>query len=674
MKGVTSDSSPKASEPSALERGRAALAQHSWAEAFELLSAADRETELAPDELELLAQAAWWTGRLPMAIEVRERAYAAAVRAGRIDMAAMAAIALARDNTYRSADSMGAAWLRRADDLLRDAPEGVAHGWLAAARAFHAALRGDIDLAKAQATRAEEVGRRTGSRELTALAQAERGFALINQGQVEEGLALVDESSVAAVAGELEPGTAGGICCTTIGACTNLGEWARAAEWTEAQDRWCKREGINGYPGMCRLYRSEIKQMRGQWLEAEAEARQASVELEGFIPAAAAAALYRIGAIRLQRGDLEAAEEALTRSHAIGGRTEPAMSLLRLAQGRTAVAAAAIRSALDEPTMEPAWDAPPNAPLSRLPLLRAQIEIALAAGDLDTAQRALEEIETTAERFRTDAVRASALAARGAVLLASGDHRAADAALRGAVEAWSKLDAPHEVARTRVLLARALESAGSRDGALLELRAAITTFERLGAALDLARARELRAALDGDDAEPRHGAAGERMIRTFVFTDIVDSTKLGELLGDEAWGKLMRWHDQAVRTAVAEHGGEEVKATGDGFFLAFDDADRAIEAMIALQRRLVEQRDTQGFAPAIRVGVHAAEASRVAGDYTGMGVNVAARIGAAAAGSEILVSRETLNGARRAFGTSDERALELKGVSEPIAVTAIAWR
>ena len=132
-------------------------------------------------------------------------------------------------------------------------------------------------------------------------------------------MAMVDEASVAAVGGELAPDTAGGICCTTIGACTTLGEWTRAAEWTDAQDRWCKREGIAGYPGMCRLYRSEIKEFRGQWLEAEAEAQQASVELAGFIPAAAGMALYRIGEIRLRRGDLAEAEEALVRAHAPRG-------------------------------------------------------------------------------------------------------------------------------------------------------------------------------------------------------------------------------------------------------------------------------------------------------------------------------------------------------------------
>ncbi|WP_166790393.1 adenylate/guanylate cyclase domain-containing protein [Cryobacterium tagatosivorans] len=670
---ATKSSSPAPAAPTLVEQGRAALARHAWGEALEQLATADAQGQLDAGDLELLATAAWWTGQLPLAIEVRERSYAAAMKANQPAVAARAAIALARDNVYRAADSMSAAWARRAERLLESVPENAGHGWLAIVRSFRAAMVGDIETALAAATLAEEIGRRLGDRDIAAMAQAERGFALVNQGHVDEGLALVDESSVAAVAGELEPGTAGGICCTTIGTCASLGEWRRAAEWTEAQDRWCKREGISGFPGMCRLYRSEIKQLRGQWLEAEAEARRASIELENFIPAAAALALYRIGAIRLQRGDLEAAEEVLTQAHARGTKTEPAFSLLRLAQGRPAVAAASIRRALEDPPRTTTWDAPPDTPLMRMPLLRAQIEIALAAKDLATASAAVDELGALAGRFGSQAIGAGVASARGMFQLASGDAPAAEVSLRTAVDAWTRLEAPHEAARARMVLAQAYAANASADRAAVELRAAADTFERLGALIDLARARELLASLGGEDGgAPRHPDA--RQLKTFAFTDIVDSTKLGELLGDDAWGKLMRWHDQAVRSVVAEHGGEEVKEIGDGFFLAFDDTDRAIEAMIALQRRLARQRDTQGFAPSIRVGIHAAEATRLASDYSGTGVNIAARIAAAASGSEILVSESSLSGSRRSFGETGRRTLELKGISEPTPVVSIDWR
>ena len=262
---------------SLVAEGRNALARHAWGEALERYAEADATGSLTPAELNEYATAAWWNGRLTQAIEIRERAYGAASRANQLDVAVLLAVELARDNVYRTSDPLAAAWLQRAERLLAGVDENAGHGWLAATKAFRLSLLGDVDGAMAAAVEAEGIANRLGDRNLAALAQAEHGFALIASGEVERGLAMIDEASVAAVGGELEPATAGGICCTTIGACTALGEWVRAARWTEAQDRWCRREGINGYPGMCRLYRSEVKQLRGAWLEAEAEAQQASV-------------------------------------------------------------------------------------------------------------------------------------------------------------------------------------------------------------------------------------------------------------------------------------------------------------------------------------------------------------------------------------------------------------
>lgn len=425
---------------------------------------------------------------------------------------------------------------------------------------------------------------------------------------------------------------------------------------------------------MCRLHRAEIKRLKGDWLGAEAEARRATDELAGFIPAAVGLALYEVGLIRLRRGDLPAAEESLLRAHSFGRDPEPALSLVRLAEGKIEDANASIRRAVDEPSSAPSYWAPPDTGIYRLSLLPAQVEIALAAGDVSTARAAVDEIAILAQRFKSTAMQATSATSMGSVQVAEGDHAGGSELLRKGIQLWSSLEAPYEAGRARLLLAEAYIAAGSRERAVMEAQAARAAFERLGAIIDLRRADEILATTHDEAGGRPLGAATERTVKTFVFTDIVDSTKLAELLGDEAWNRLIRWHDQTLRSLVAEHRGQEIKTIGDGFFLTFDEPARAIECAIAIQRRLAEQRSAQGFAPAVRIGVHRAEATRTGLDYSGTGVNQAARIASQAAGAEILVSASTLEVANRKFAESARRSVELKGISSPVEIASIDWR
>ncbi|HET8586395.1 MAG TPA: adenylate/guanylate cyclase domain-containing protein [Candidatus Limnocylindria bacterium] len=658
-------------------RARDALRRHQWREAFDLLSGADAGGSLTPVELTLLADASWWTGQLPLAIDARERAFAAAMRDGDTMTAVQAAIGLVRENILRNSLSVASGWLNRADRLVADQPESSAHGWIAGSRSFLATLTGKSDVALGEAERAYQIGMRQKDRDLEIFGLSEKGAALLAKGEIDEGLAAVDEAAAAAISGAIEPATAGGVCCTTIETCASLGDWRRAAEWTEAQDRWCKREGLTGYPGMCRLFRSNVKRLRGAWLEAEAEARRASEELRGFVPAAVGQAYYQIGQIRLLRGDLDGAEEALLRGHSLGRDPEPTMSLLRLARGEVEAANADMKRALADPATSPAWGLPSDSDLYRLALLPAQVEIALAAHEVTTARSAADELAAISDRFDMLAGRAAATAARGSVLLADGDAVGATHELRRAVQLWSELDAPYEGARARVALADALERQTAIDAAALELQTAIEAFEELGAAPDARRAAERLSHLSASGAGSlrREERANVRATRAFMFTDIVDSTRLASTLGDDAWNRVLRWHDDTLRKVLAEHGGEEVKRTGDGFFLAFADIGDAIEAAISVQRRLAEHREADGgFAPSVRIGIHWADATRSSLDYIGSGVNQAARIGAAAAADEILVSAATLAATGRTFAELERRSAELKGISEPVEVVSIGWR
>ena len=188
-----------------------------------------------------------------------------------------------------------------------------------------------------------------------------------------------------------------------------------------------------------------------------------------------------------------------------------------------------------------------------------------------------------------------------------------------------------------MLLGIAYRRSGDEHGGTDELEGALAAFERLGAALDEARVKELL------------GRVETR--RTFLFTDIVDSTRLLETLGDEKWKRLLARHDELVRERIVENGGEVVKKTGDGFFASFENPKAAIDAAVAIQRALAEEI----VAPDVRIGAHAGEAFRTGAestDYGGQGVHVAARIGAAAEGGrDPRERRDARRRRRRRFGS-----------------------
>jgi class 3 adenylate cyclase len=641
-----------------LEAARDALDRHAWQEAFDRFREADARKPLSPQDLEAYGQAAWWHGSIENVIAARERAYRAYLDDGNENRAAYVALVLVRDHWNKLEPSIATGWLSRAERLLQGKAESVEHGYLFLTQNNVAMNDGDFDLAVELAGRAVDIGARFGDRDLQARALTNQGLAMVAKGDAKAGMALVDEATVAAVSGELSPIATGIVYCNTIGACSEVADYRRAGEWTEAAQRWCERQSINGFPGVCRVHRAEIIRLRGNWLEAEQEAEQACTELSNHgIPRMAADGFYEIGEIRLKMGDLRAAAEAFTQAHELGKEPQPGLAVLRLQEGKTDAAWSGIRRALDEAAERP----------QRARLLPPAVTIALAAGDPGSARGAADELEQIAEEFGSTALRAAANTARAEVELAEGDAAEAAKSARRGWQLWQEVEAPYEAARARLVLGRAFRAAGEEDAATPEITAARSSFERLGAVPDAHRASELLTAGEGD-------GRGERVTRTFVFTDILKSTALVEAMGDEAWEDLLRWHDQTLRSVFAANRGEVVNSTGDGFFVAFDDSRAALQAGVAVQRALAEHRRTHGFAPQVRIGVHAAEATSRGMDFGGKGVHEAARIGALAEGGEILATVETVDIAGQGWEVSEAREVPLKGLSKPVRVVSVAWR
>jgi hypothetical protein len=128
--------------------------------------------------------------------------------------------------------------------------------------------------------------------------------------------------------------------------------------------------------------------------------------------------------------------------------------------------------------------------------------------------------------------------------------------------------------------------------------------------------------------------------------------------GRRGLGPLASLNDETLRSLFAGHGGEEANRIGDGFFVAFEGSNTAADCGKAIQQALARHRQEYGFSPQVGIGIHEVEATRKGNDYQGKGVHLAARIGALAAGGEILASRSAADHGATGFVESPHRQAE----------------
>jgi DNA-binding NarL/FixJ family response regulator len=465
------------------ERVRAAVRTGPWLRVYEDLSGRD-PVGLAAVELEALAEAAWWLCRTDESIAARQRAYAAFRDAGDDRGAARTAARLFHEHFYRGEGAVAVGWLRRGFHHVERDPGCVEGGWLQMANAELHLHQGPLEQAAAGAAQAIQVARDHGDADLAAVAMQIQGRALIAQGRIGDGLALLDEAMTCVLAGELAPLYTGWVYCSVILACKDLADLQRASEWTDAAWAWCEAlPATTPYSqGLCRIYRGEVLALRGAWVEAEAELRRAHQQLLPHKPQGAAEASYGVGEVLRRRGDLAGAEQAFVQAQQLGWDPQPGLALLRLAQGHVEAAAAALRSALASPTVDR---------FGRARLLAAQVEVTIAAGALDQARRAARELMTIADGLSSSVVAATASMAQGALQLAEGTPAAALEQLRGALSGWRELRLPYEQATARLLIGMSQRMLGDEEGGRIEIDAARAGFDRLGAAADARHAATL---------------------------------------------------------------------------------------------------------------------------------------------------------------------------------------
>jgi ATP/maltotriose-dependent transcriptional regulator MalT len=455
----------------------------SWGDAFAGLSAGHREGRLEVEDLERLAVAAYMVGNDTACEEAWTAAHQAWLRRGEAARAAGCAFWQALGLFFRGDLAPAMGWVARGGRLLEEnRRESVEQAWLRMLTALPRLFEGDAGVDSTFAE-AGGIAERFADPDALMFARLCGGSSLILRGRVAEGTSLLDEVMVSVTAEEVAPMLAGIAYCQVISLCQAVFDLRRAREWTEALTRWCDAQpDMVPFRGNCLVHRSEIFQLQGAWTDALESARRACEWLAGPpVWDALGSAYYQLAEIQRLRGELGEAEESYRRASLAGRDPEPGMSLLRLAQGRVDLALPAIRRALDE-----AED-----PITRSRLLPACIEVLLDVEDVASARAAADELAAIAAQLDAEYFGALAAQAAGAVLLAEGDPRSALSSLRWAQRSWRELDAPHQAARARVLIAVACRELGDGASADLEFEAARDALEQLGAAPDLERLARL---------------------------------------------------------------------------------------------------------------------------------------------------------------------------------------
>jgi LuxR family maltose regulon positive regulatory protein len=471
-----------ASSDERLREGEAALARGAWAEARAIFEQ-ELEAHETVDALEGLSWAAWWVEDVATCLEARERAYRLSRREGDMRRAAMLALWVADDYLIlRGERAIANGWFQRAARILEGLDTCAEHGWLDSLLGYVATVDGDPRKAKVLATRARELGRELGVVSLEMFALAVEGLALVNEGEVADGMGCLDEATAAALAGEFEEIVAAGwTFCFLLNACERVRDYERAAEWCRKVEEFSRAMKTNFVTLACRAHYGAVLTWHGRWGEAERSLTEAE-RLATERPSWGGLAIVRLADLRRRQGRFTEAEELLERRP--GNPLAPVvMAELALDRGD---AAAAVE--LLEPVLRRVPEV--NRTLRAAPV-EVMVRAEVATGATEAAASRVTELRSIAASLGTRPLRASLSLAEGLVAEAAGDLDPARESLEDAVELFAASGASFELARAQLALARILASLGRADAAVRETRRALTRLEEIGAATEAARARDL---------------------------------------------------------------------------------------------------------------------------------------------------------------------------------------
>lgn len=471
----TPDATPQPGAAEAVASGRLALRDGRWADARAAFDAALTQHESA-EALAGLGEALWWLCEAKPSVRHRERAFVLLRKSGDVTAAGRMAVDLAISYVVNLGNEPAAhGWLARAERVTEALEPNPLQGWLWLLRGF---LSGHTETARRLLKLAIEFARTSGDADLELVALADLGLAMVVAGDVDEGLALLDEAMAATLAGEYHRlDTVVFASCDMLAGCSLAGDLYRAAQWCRVADEFMRRYGSPFLYARCRVHYGSVLVEKGHWEQADAELRAALGMAEDAGPGPRAEAAARLAELRVRQGRFEEAEVLLTHFDGAAGVPLPAAAVC-LARGEAGTAAAILerhRANIGHRHIELA---------TTLGLL---VDAYLAIGDLDSAAYVADQLTQVADK--SGRLRASAVAAlaRGHALTAAGHATEAAAELETALRAFTELELPLDAACAHLDLAHALATENP-ELAVAEAQHALTAFEQLGATREADRA------------------------------------------------------------------------------------------------------------------------------------------------------------------------------------------
>jgi len=477
---------------STITKGQDAYRNQQWAEAYALLSAADQESALEPDVLFRMGVAAYLLGKDSECTHIWSQAHAEFLDREQKNRAVYCAFWLGMTLSSRGEKIRGSGWFARARRITEDIPEDCPEkGFLFLPKGLQYLAEDNGESAYTQFKQALTIGKQFDNAELVILGRLGCGQALISQNRISEGTALLDEVMISVEAGEVFPIAVGIVYCAVVTTCHLIYDYQRAQEWTSVLSHWCESQPeMIPFRGECLVRRAEVLQWRGEWSQAIDEIGHAcDILSDPFRQSTAGLAYYRKGELHRMRGEFSAAESAYQQASNLGKKPQPGLALLWLAQDKIEAAKKAIQLAIDARQDN----------TSRTKLLPACIEIMLAAGAIDQAQTAANDLFDISEAIEAPYLRAIAAREKGAVLLARKNSEEALSWLRKSWQILKDLDMPHETARTRILTGVAHQQLGDQDTAELEFESAKWLLKQIGAPFELPKIAALNQSTSSDE-------------------------------------------------------------------------------------------------------------------------------------------------------------------------------